>query len=92
MHFTCTILAFVKDSSGNTAGANVSDAATSSIVQVPFTPGTDISQLNAQDTLEVWGNDQGVSTGTNAFGASVQEVVVQANYLTDQTTGYSANS
>jgi hypothetical protein len=93
-HFTCTLVAFVKDSSGNTAGANVTDTASSSgsFVQVAFTPGTDVTQLNANDTIEVWGANQGVASGSNAFGATVQEVVIQANYITDQTTGYQANS
>jgi cytoskeletal protein RodZ len=93
VHVICTILAFVKDDSGNTAGANVSDPNDlSSIIQIEFTPGTDITQLNANDTLEVWGLDAGVSSGTNAFGGTVQESAVQAIYMNDQTTGYQANS
>src|SRR5260221_5293627 len=36
VHFTATILNFVKDSSGNTAGANVNDPNTSAVVQVAF--------------------------------------------------------
>jgi hypothetical protein len=44
-------------------------------------------QLNEGDILTVWGTDNGVSSGQNAFGATVQEVVVTAQYLTDQTTG-----
>src|SRR5579872_25873 len=46
VHFTCTIVNFVKDSTGNTAGANVSNDDTASIIQVGFTSGTDITQLN----------------------------------------------
>jgi hypothetical protein len=90
-HFTATLVAFVKDSSGNTAGANVTDGS-GAFVQVIFTPGTDITQLNANDTIEVWGSNQGVSSGTNAFGGTVQEVVIQANYLADTTTGYKADN
>lgn len=90
VHFTCTILSFVKDSNGNTAGANVDDPNTSSVIQVAFPDGTDLSQLNTGDTLEVWGTDDGTSSGTNAFGATIQEVGVSAAYMTDQTTGYSA--
>jgi hypothetical protein len=92
LHFTCIIGGFVKDDSGNTAGANVTDPDTMKIIQVAFTPGTDISQLNEGDTLEVWGLDAGVSSGTNAFGATITEAAVQALYLTDQTTGYEAHS
>ena len=88
-HFTATILAFVKDSNGDTAGANVSDPTTfTSIIQIEFPTGTDVTQLNVQDKIEVWGTDEGTATGTNAFGATVHEVAVMALYLTDQTTGY----
>lgn len=93
VHFTATILAFVKDSNGNTAGANVSDPGTffSSVIQVEFPSGTDITQLNTQDQIEVWGTDNGTFTGTNAFGVTVHEVGVSALYLTDHTTGYSTS-
>jgi cytoskeletal protein RodZ len=90
VHFTATILNFVKDDSGNTAGANVDDPNTSGVIQVAFPSGTDLSQLNTGDTLEVWGTDAGVSSGPNAFGATVQEVGIAALYMTDQTTGYHA--
>ena len=89
VHFTATILNFVKDSSGNTAGANVTDpGGFTAIIQVEFPAGTDITQLNLQDKIEVWGTDDGTQTGTNAFGATVHEVAVSALYVTDQTTGY----
>lgn len=95
VHFTSKIVQFVKDSTGKTAGANVSDADTSyssSLVQVAFTPGTDITRLNQGDILEVWGTDQGVFSGTNAFGGTVQEVGITAHYMEDQTTKYQANT
>lgn len=88
VHFTATILNFVKDSNGNTAGANVDDPNTSGVIQVGFPDGTDLSHLNTGDTLEVWGVDAGTSSGTNAFGATIQEVGVAAASMTDQTTGY----
>ena len=90
VHFTAAILNFVKDSSGTTAGANVDDPNTSGVVQIAFPTGTDLSQLNTGDTLEIWGLDGGTASGTNAFGATIQEVVVSALYLTDKTTGYQA--
>jgi len=94
VHFTSKILNFVKDSSGNTAGANVnaSDSYSSSVIQVTFTPGTDITKLNEGDILEVWGTDDGAFSGTNAFGGTVQEVSITAQYMNDQTTNYQANS
>lgn len=92
VHFTGRILNFVKDSSGTTAGANVDDptSATSSVVQIVLPPGADLAQLNQRDTIEVWGTDEGAVSGTNAFGATIQEVQITAKYMTDQTTDYSS--
>ena len=63
-------------------------AITSGIIQVIFPSGTDLSQINTGDTIEVWGVDEGSFSGTNGFGATVQEVAVSAVYMTDQTTTY----
>lgn len=92
VHFTGVILNFVKDSNGNTAWANVDDLSLSStsVVQVAFPSNTDLSQLNQEDTLEVWGTDEGVFSETNAFGGTIQEVVITAQYMFDQTTNYQA--
>ena len=38
--------------------------------------------------LEVWGTDGGVFSGQNAFGGTVQEVGIAAQYMTDKTTNY----
>jgi hypothetical protein len=86
--FTCTIGNFVKDSNGMTAGANVNDPSSNSVIQVAFPAGTDITRLNSGDVLEVWGTDQGASSGQNGFGVTIQEVVIHAKYVSDQTTGY----
>jgi hypothetical protein len=66
VHFTATILDFVKDSNGNTAAANVTTDMSSSVIQVVFPDNTDVTKLNENDTLEVWGIDAGVFSGTNA--------------------------
>src|SRR2546421_530111 len=89
VRFTCKISNFVKDDSGNTAGANV-DAPdySSGVVQISFPDGTDLRKLNEGDILTVWGNDGGVFSGQNAFGGTVQEVGVATLYLDDQTTNY----
>jgi|GEM_PF-3404673 len=87
VHFTATISGLVKDDSGNTAGANVTDGSFT-YVQISFPAGTDVSRLNEGDTIEVWGTDGGTVSGQNAFGATIQEVVIGTAYLTDQTTGY----
>jgi len=90
VHFTCKILKFVKDNSGNTAGANVEapDSYSTSIIQIAFPSGTDVTKLNEGDILEVWGTDQGVFSGQNAFGGTVQEVGIAAQYMIDKTTNY----
>ncbi len=90
IYFTCKILKFVKDDSGNTAGANVEApySYSTSIVQVAFPAGTDITQLNEGDIAEVWGTDEGVFSGQNAFGGTVQEVGITAKYINDKTTNY----
>jgi type II secretory pathway pseudopilin PulG len=90
VHFTCTIIDFVKDANGNTGGANVEDPNTSGVVQIVFPATTDLSKVNTDDALEVWGTDDGTSSGPNAYGATVQEVGVSAAYMTDHTTGYTA--
>jgi len=90
VHFTCKILNFVKDDSGNTAGANVEapDSYSTSTIQIAFPSGTDVTKLNEGDILEVWGTDGGVFSGQNAFGGTVQEVGIAAQYMTDTTTSY----
>jgi hypothetical protein len=90
VYFTCKIIKFVKDDSGNTAGANVEAPASYSIsvVQVAFPTGTDITKLNEGDIVEVWGTDEGVFSGQNAFGGTVQEVGITAKYINDKTTNY----
>ena len=91
VHFTCTLSSFVRDSNGYTVGANVSDPKSYDVIQVVFRDGTDLEKLNKGDTLEVWGVDGGIYSGKNAFGVTVQEVVIGAMYITDQTSGYATH-
>jgi hypothetical protein len=90
VHFTAHILNFVKDDSGNTAGANVDtpNSFSPSVIQVAFPVGTGLFRLNQDDIIEVWGMDGGTSSGQNAFGGTVQEVGIVALYMTDLTTNY----
>ena len=93
VHFTCVIVNFLKDDSGNTTAANVSapNASSSSVIQIVFPVGTDLNQLNENDSVEVWGRDEGVFSGKNAFGGTVQEVAISAYYMTDITTHYATS-
>ncbi|MFL5628453.1 MAG: hypothetical protein ACJ788_22970, partial [Ktedonobacteraceae bacterium] len=72
VHFTCVIVNFLKDDSGNTAGANVGvpGASSDAVVEIAFPSVTDLSQLNEGDSVEVWGRDEGVFSGKNAFGGT----------------------
>ena len=60
----------------------------STIIQILFPSGTDLTKLNDGDIVEVWGTDEGVFSGKNAFGGTVQEVAISAQYMTDETTNY----
>jgi len=64
---------FVKDSSGNNAGANVDDPTSSSVIQIGFPAGTGLSRLNTGDSLAVWGADNGTFSCSNLFGATISE-------------------
>ncbi len=91
--FTATIVDFVQNSSGVTAGANVADPNDySSFVQIIFSPGFSVKGVNKYDTVQVWGPGLGSFTGQNAYGGTIQEAGVQELYLYDSTTGYSDNS
>src|SRR5260370_36810188 len=50
VYFTCAIMNFVKDSSGNTAGANVDDPTSTGVIQISFPTGTYLSRWNTADT------------------------------------------
>jgi len=91
--FQAVIVSFVHDSSGNTAGANVVDPNDySSIIQIVFSPFASVQDMNKNDTITVWGQGAGSFTGTNAFGATIQEGGVQELYLHDSATGYNDNN
>ena len=91
VHFTGTLSSFVKNSDGITDAANVRDPNSSGVILIAFPSGIDLEKLNEGDTLEVWGIDAGMISGTNAFGATIQEVAVVAMYITDKTTGYATH-
>jgi hypothetical protein len=92
VYFKCKILNSVRDTNGAIAGANVSDidSSSNSVIEVLFPDNTDVTQVNQGDTLEVWGLDTGMADETSTDGTSIQEVVVLALYIDDQTTGYQA--
>jgi hypothetical protein len=78
VNFNATIVNFVKDSSGKTTGANVSDD-NGTTIQITFAPTTDITKLHAGDMIEVWGVSRGVDNGQ----ADVFEMIIR-----DKTNGY----
>ena len=86
--FTCTAISFPKDSSGNAAAINCSDPNDySSILQIDASA-FDLTKINAEDAIVVYGVGEGSSTGQNAYGASVSESEVLGMYVNDSTSGY----
>ena len=87
--FTCTVLSFPKDDSGNAAGINCSDPNDySSIVQIDAS-NFDLTKINTDDTINVYGLGQGSADGKNAFGTDVSTSLVLGMYVNDVTSGYS---
>jgi hypothetical protein len=86
--FTCKILSFARNDQGDAAGANCVDQNDySSIVQID-TGNFDISKINADDTVTIYGFLTGVGQGKNSFGGEVTEALISGLYINDETTGY----
>ena len=87
-----TIVSFVHDSSGDPVGMNLSgtDAVADLYVQLSST--ADVTQMNTGDTVTIWGDGAGTTSGTNAFGATLNFATIDEVYLTDATSGYTDNS
>ncbi len=87
--FTCTVLSFARDSSGNAAAINCADLNDyTSIAQID-TGAYDIKKINQSDTVRIYGIGSGAFTGKNAYGADVTEAGVLGMYINDVTSGYS---
>jgi hypothetical protein len=87
--FTGTVVNFLQDSSGATTAMNVNDPNDiTSIVYVQFSPTADPTQMNKNDSVQIWGDGIGTTQGPNAFGATVNVSSVQERYLTDTSTNY----
>jgi hypothetical protein len=87
--FTASISKFLQDSSGNTGAMNVSNQSDFSSVYVNLSPYIDLSKVNVDDTVQIWGEGLGMLSGQNAFGGTVNVAGVNEVYLLDTTTGYS---
>ncbi len=87
--FTTTITKFLQDSSGNTGAMNVDDPNDFSSAYVNLSSYIDLSKLNKDDTVQIWGTGLGILSGKNAFGGDVNVPGVNETYLLDATTGYS---
>jgi hypothetical protein len=69
----------------------VFDSNASGVIAIEFPTGTDLEKVNTGDTLAVWGIDAGTVSETNTLKVSIQEVIVTAVYITDDTTGYATH-
>ena len=93
MTFPATIDGFLQDSSGDTTAMNVSDPNDpSSTVYIQLSSYADVTKMNKNDSVTIWGDGQGSHSGKNAFGGSINVSVVSEVYLSDATTGYNDNS
>lgn len=90
--FQAVILNFARDSNGNPVAANIDGPDYSGPIQIEFSPGISVKDINQNDTITVWGQGAGSFSGTNAYGATIQEGAVYEVYLHDSTTGYTDNS
>jgi hypothetical protein len=87
--FTATITKFLQDSSGNTGAMNVNDPNDFSSAYVNLSTYIDLTKVNQNDTVQIWGSGLGVISGKNAFGGDINVAGVNESYLLDTTTGYS---
>lgn len=87
--FTATISKFLQDSSGNTGAMNVDDPNDLSSAYVNLSSYIDLSKVNKDDTVQIWGTGLGIVSGKNAFGGDINVSGVNETYLGDTITGYS---
>jgi len=57
-------------------------------VQIGIDKKTDVTQINQNDTIKVYGMGLGADTGKNAFGADITTGAILGLYINDLTTGY----
>ncbi len=87
--FTCSVSGFPKDNNGNVAGLNCNDPNNyGSNVQVAIGSDVDVTKINDNDTIKVYGMGLGAIKGNNAFGAEITTGGVMGLYINDLTTGY----
>ena len=82
---------FALGTDGKTAGANVSDPYNQSdlsVVQLAFPSGTNTTKLSNNDTLTIWGYDEGSFPGRSNDGTTINETLIQVVYMNDLTSNY----
>lgn len=88
IYFTCTVGSFAKNSSGDATAINCTDPNDfGSIVQIDAS-GWDLTKINQDDTIRVYGSGTGAASGQNAYGGTVTEATVMGLYINDITSGY----
>ena len=87
--FSCSVSGFPKDENGDVGGLNCNDPNNfSSNVQVSIDKNTDVTKINQNDVIKVYGMGLGADTGKNAFGGDVTTGAILGLYINDLTTGY----
>jgi hypothetical protein len=86
--FTCNVTGFAKNDNGDAAALNCSDPNDySALLQVGGTL-FDLTKINKDDTVKIYGLGAGAAQGKNAFGGAVTEAIVDGLFINDLTTGY----
>jgi hypothetical protein len=87
--FAGIVANFLQDSSGNTTAMTISDPNDlTSFIYVQISPTCDVTKINKGDKVTIWGDGNGMVTGKNAFGTTVNEFSIIETYLADNATGY----
>ncbi|MGH7202960.1 MAG: hypothetical protein ACREHC_00775 [Candidatus Levyibacteriota bacterium] len=87
--FTCTVSGFPKDENGDVGALNCDDSNDLiSNVQIGIDKKTDVTKINQNDTIKVYGMGLGANTGKNAFGADITTGAILGLYIIDSTSGY----
>src|ERR1051326_5785131 len=87
--FTCSVSGFPKDENGDVGALNCDDPnAYGSNVQIGISKETDVTKINENDLIKVYGLGAGAMQGKNAFGGDITTGGIVGLYINDLTTGY----
>jgi hypothetical protein len=86
---SCTVVSFAKDSKGDATDFNCYDPVDPNSIIMIEANAFDVTQININDKVQVYGLGDGAYSGTNPYGGSVTESYVLGTYIIDSTSDYS---